>query len=263
MNGKCDLILVMCPEHARCLGDAGWSKARVQQALFDRLAATRIVPPDANFQETMRLGGPEDLHLVVAGGFGYFEEFVVNAPLIGLDPTAAPRSGLSRRLAPRPASLEGATIALVINGLGRAEELMHAIYDRIAAQVPNTRCLPIMKTGTSVPPAPGDWEKLIAQADVAITGFGGCGSCSTRSFRDAIELEWAGVPSATMIHEAVNLGVRMLARLTSMEDYPYALVGAPFTNLGEWTDAEIEQLADLITPQVLRLLQRESVQAVA
>jgi hypothetical protein len=72
MNGKCDLILVMCPEHARCLGDAGWSKARVQQALFERLHATRIDPPDANFQETMRLGDPGDLHIVVAGGYGYF-----------------------------------------------------------------------------------------------------------------------------------------------------------------------------------------------
>lgn len=72
MHGKCDLILVLCPEHARCLGDAGWSKAQVQRALFDRLAVTRIVPPDANFQETMRLGGPEDLHLIVAGGHGYF-----------------------------------------------------------------------------------------------------------------------------------------------------------------------------------------------
>ena len=187
----------------------------------------------------------------------------MNVPLIGLDPTARPRRDQTRRVAPRPASLDGATIALVINGLGRAEELMHAIYDRIAAQVPNTRCLPVVKAGTSVAPAPGDWERIIAQADVAITGFGGCGSCSTRSFRDAIELEWAGVPSATMIHEAVEIGVRMLARITGMEDYPYARVGAPFTNLGEWTGAEIQQLADLIAPQVLHLLQRAEVQAVA
>lgn len=72
MHGKCDMILVLCPEHARCFGDAGWSKARVQSELFERLRDIRIVPPDANFQETIRLGGPEDLHLVVAGGFGYF-----------------------------------------------------------------------------------------------------------------------------------------------------------------------------------------------
>jgi hypothetical protein len=185
------------------------------------------------------------------------------APLIGLDPTATPRGGASRLLAPRPATLEGATIALVINGLGRSEELLHAIYDRIAAQVPGTRCLPVVKSGTSVAPKPDDWERLIAGADVAITGFGGCGSCSTRSFRDAIELEWAGVPSATMIHEAVELGVRMLARLTRMEEYPYVRVGKPFTNLGEWSDGEIEQLADQIAPQVLALLRRGGAQAVA
>lgn len=72
MNGHCDLILVMCPEHARGLGDAGWSRAQVQSALFERLREVRIDPPDANFQERIRLAGPEDLHIVVAGGFGYF-----------------------------------------------------------------------------------------------------------------------------------------------------------------------------------------------
>ena len=69
-----------------------------------------------------------------------------------------------------------------------------------------------------------------------------------------MELEWAGVPSVALIHEAVNIGVKTLAKITGMEDYPYVLVGAPYTNLCEWTDTEVAEVAKLVAPQILKLL---------
>ena len=176
------------------------------------------------------------------------------AELIGLDPTSVRTGKQGRKAAKRPASLDGAVVGLVINGLGRAEDLMHAIYTELAKEVRLGGCVAIVKPDISVGPPPADFERLVTQATVAITGFGGCGSCSTRSMRDAMELEWAGVPSVALIHEAVNIGVKMLVKIAGMEDYPYVLLGAPYPNLCEWTDAEVAEVAKLVAPQILKLL---------
>jgi hypothetical protein len=83
VGDHCDLILVLCKEHAECLAAAGWTKQTVRQHLWDRLLTTRVPPPDANSQDTMRLGTPEDIHLVVAGGYGYFVSWMLT-PHCGL-----------------------------------------------------------------------------------------------------------------------------------------------------------------------------------
>jgi len=48
--------------------------------------------------------------------------------LIGLDPTSGPLPEPSGRVAPRPASLDGAVVGLVANGLGEAEAFLDALY---------------------------------------------------------------------------------------------------------------------------------------
>ena len=94
--------------------------------------------------------------------------------LIGLDPTTGPPPDEERRsLARRPDRLDGAVVGLVINGLGRAEAFLGALYAEVAAKVPVVAALPVVKGSVSVPPDPGDWSRLTSEASVAITGFGG------------------------------------------------------------------------------------------
>ena len=57
------LTLLVCPSHAETLADAGWSKQR----LIEELERTRPEPPATG---TGRLGGPEGVRVVVAGGPG-------------------------------------------------------------------------------------------------------------------------------------------------------------------------------------------------
>jgi len=93
--------------------------------------------------------------------------------LVGLDPTSGPLPEPSGRVAPRPASLDGAVVGLVANGLGEAEAFLAALYDELANVHDLTGAIPVLKSSVSVPPEPDDWQRLTEGATVAITGFGG------------------------------------------------------------------------------------------
>jgi hypothetical protein len=93
-------------------------------------------------------------------------------PLICLEPTNSPR--VSPRLAAaRPASLERAVVGLVSNTLGRSRELLLAVFDAVTVGAAGAAALEVVKPHKSVPPTAEDWQRLTAQATVAITGFGG------------------------------------------------------------------------------------------
>jgi len=95
--------------------------------------------------------------------------------VIGLDPTSGPLPvrDTGRRAAPRPESLDGAVVGLVVNGLGRSEPLLEALYDELRTLVPTGRVVKVVKSSVSVPPEPMDWERLISEVTVAVAGFGG------------------------------------------------------------------------------------------
>jgi hypothetical protein len=89
---------------------------------------------------------------------------------------------------------------------------------------------------------------------VVIAGFGGCGSCSTRTIRDAMELEWAGIPSVALVHEDMLPAVEAMTRLAGMPDYPYVAVGRTRTSLCDWDDATVAMVAKEIAGETMTLL---------
>ena len=93
--------------------------------------------------------------------------------LIGLDPTSGPLPEPSGRVAPRPASLDGAVVGLVANGLGETEAFLDALYEELTTTHGIKAAIPVLKPSVSVPPEPDDWQRLTEGATVAITGFGG------------------------------------------------------------------------------------------
>ena len=76
--------------------------------------------------------------------------------------------------------------------------------------------------------------------------------------RDAIELEWAGVPSLAIIHEAVRGSAESMAKLSGFPDYEFLLVDYPWTPTAVWTDDEVSDLARMLAPKVLQKLSRMS-----
>jgi len=74
--------------------------------------------------------------------------------------------------------------------------------------------------------------------------------------RDAIELEWEGIPSVGVIHEAVRGSAESMAKLSGVPDYPFVIAGYPYGPTGVWSDAEVASLARLVLPGVRSLLTR-------
>jgi hypothetical protein len=93
--------------------------------------------------------------------------------LIGLDPTSGPLAESSPGEATRPSSLAGAVVGIVSNGLGEADRILQAVYRELGALGGTERAVFVRKPSVSVPPDPMDWERLISQITVAVTGFGG------------------------------------------------------------------------------------------
>jgi len=94
-------------------------------------------------------------------------------PLIGLDPTSGPLPTTKKEQAPRVASLEGAVVVLVSNGLGESDALLRAVYCELEQRAGVREAVFVRKPSVSVPPDPMDWERLISQVTVAVAGFGG------------------------------------------------------------------------------------------
>jgi hypothetical protein len=94
---------------------------------------------------------------------------------IGLDPTSALVEADEQRSTPRtrPASLDGAVVGLIANGLGESEAFLQTVYELLAKDNDIAGVVPVLKPSVSVPPDPDDWARLTSEATVAVTGFGG------------------------------------------------------------------------------------------
>lgn len=94
--------------------------------------------------------------------------------IVTLDPTSGPLDRKDPRTFPdRPPTLNGAVVGLVVNGLGRTEQLFDALYEELNKQAELVGKLKIIKKSVAVPPEKPDWARLTSEATVAVTGFGG------------------------------------------------------------------------------------------
>ncbi len=73
--------------------------------------------------------------------------------------------------------------------------------------------------------------------------------------RDAIELEWNGVPSVAIIAEPLVGSAEAMKKLSGMPDYPYIVVPYP---VGSMSPEEIRNRAKEITPRIIELLTRQT-----
>jgi len=162
--------------------------------------------------------------------------------LVTLDPTSS-QPGSTFTMAPRPATLKGQTLGIIANGLGRSEIMFDALAEQLTKWDDLGGSVKVVKPSVAVPPWPEQWESVTAQATVAVTGFGGCGSCSTRSMRDALDLEAAGIPAVCLVHVALVPAVQALCRLVGAPDYPFVVVDYPYNPTGVWSEDECNAMA--------------------
>jgi hypothetical protein len=72
--------------------------------------------------------------------------------------------------------------------------------------------------------------------------------------RDAVELEWAGIPSVAVIHKSQAPSARAMARVSAMPDYEFVTVDYPHVPLAVWSPDEVRQVAKEVASAVADLL---------
>ena len=164
-----------------------------------------------------------------------------------------PEAGNAPVLAPRPADLKGQVLGIVANGLGISE----VMFDGLAAALCEERgvrdVVKVVKPSVAVPPWPEQWEEITTQATVAVTGFGGCGSCSTRSMQ--MPSIWRqGDPLRVRRAHALVPAVRALARLVGAPDYPIVVVDYPHNPTAMWDKDEAAAIGSQVVEDVYRCL---------
>jgi hypothetical protein len=64
-------------------------------------------------------------------------------------------------------------------------------------------------------------------------------------------MEWVGIPSVAIVHEALAGSANSMRVISKMPEYPFVEVPFPLPPVGAWTDEEIEALCDKLIPQVV------------
>lgn len=72
--------------------------------------------------------------------------------------------------------------------------------------------------------------------------------------RDAVELEWAGIPSVCIVHTEMTDSAKAIARISGHEDYRFLKVGYPHIPTAVWTKDEAQAIARELAPLVRELL---------
>jgi hypothetical protein len=161
-------------------------------------------------------------------------------------------------LAPSPTSLAGKRIAVLDNGKPNAGVVMQRAAETLAARTGATVSLVTKKgpqglsANAAIPCAEDIFERLLAEADVVITGAADCGSCTAYSVHDAIELEKAGTPAVVVTTTkfepiAVTLSAAQGLPETRKLVLPHPIGGTDEPTLHEWADAAADTLIALLT----------------
>lgn len=160
--------------------------------------------------------------------------------------------------APSPASLAGLRIAVVDNGKPNAALVMTRAAETLAARTGAEVTLVVGKgprglsANAAIEMASDTRERLLAEADLVITGTADCGSCTAYSVHDAIELEAGGTPAVVVTTTrfepiAVTLSAAQGLADTRRLVLPHPIGGTDPATLHAWADAAVDQLIALFT----------------
>ena len=164
-------------------------------------------------------------------------------------------------LAPSPSSLTGLRIAVLDNGKPNAGLVMTRIAESLAKRTGAQVSL-ITKKGprgesanAAIPCAPDIFEKLLAQADIVITGMADCGSCTAYSVYDGIELEKAGRVAVVVTTTHFRPIAETMSQHFGLPDLrtlvlPHPIGGTDPDTLNRWADDSIDNVIALCTQAI-------------
>ncbi|MEU8132106.1 UGSC family (seleno)protein [Streptodolium elevatio] len=156
----------------------------------------------------------------------------------------------AKELAPSPELLSGKRIAVLDNLKPHAGYIQGAIARLVAERTGATVTLEIAKVSAALPAEPEVVERLRAEADLVITGSADCGSCTSWSAHDTVELEQLGLPTVLL----ATAGFTELAeQVTALYGLPQARVLTVPGPLGGSSDAQLDAMAADAVERTLEL----------
>jgi hypothetical protein len=178
-----------------------------------------------------------------------------------LDPTGATSTKTARAAAapraPRPASLKGARVGLLINTKQNAAPFLHEVGRLLVENYGAASVTHRTKLNFAMPEADEVIKEMAAQSDVIVTGVGDCGSCSAAAAADGVVFEAAGVPIAVIVTESFRATTEAMAELRGAPGFPYATTQHPVAVLEE---DEVKERAARVMPDVVALLTEKPLQ---
>ncbi len=168
-----------------------------------------------------------------------------------LSPTGTKTSGGTGTVAPRVASLQGATAAILDNGKRNGDRFLSVVTRLLTEEYGLAGVTVARKADLSKPAGPDLLSGLLTSADVFITGIGDCGSCSACSVIDAMTADEMGVPAVAVCTDQFQVGGSAVARLRGLPDYQFAVVQHP---VGILDEAGLENRAKSAVPQIVSIL---------
>jgi hypothetical protein len=158
------------------------------------------------------------------------------------------RVSWDRKKAPRLSGFNGVTVGLLDNNKPGAtvilKHLGELLRERGAGEVVYWR--------KSLPSGPSPYVKEAGtRCDLVISGLGDCGSCSSWSLRDALEVELLGRPTVTLVSEPFKKLIHVEAEALGIPDLPVLTVPHPVATR---TDAELTKWADGLFESVVKSL---------
>src|ERR1700727_2881418 len=100
-------------------------------------------------------------------------------------------------LTPAPSTLSGLRIAVVDNGKPNTLLVLTRLAETLSSRT-GTKGPQGMSANAAIPCAPDIFERVVAEADLVITGMADCGSCTAYSVHDTIEFEKVGRPAVVV-----------------------------------------------------------------
>jgi hypothetical protein len=168
-----------------------------------------------------------------------------------LDPTGRTSGRRAGVLAPRLATLRGATIGLLENTKQNAALLLEDV-GRLLMERHGARAYALWTKPSFAVPAPDELvEEMARKCDVAITGVGDCGACSASAMADGILLEAQGVPAAVICSDAFSISADAMADLRGARGYRYVTTPHPVAPL---RPEQVRERAATVLPTVTAIL---------
>ena len=158
-------------------------------------------------------------------------------------------------LASGPNVLTGLRIGVLDNGKPNAGLLLGRVGEQLAGRTGATLVLVTEKgpgANAATPCTEAVLERLRSECDVVLTGSADCGSCTSWSVHDTIQLERSGTPTVVATTTRfVELTRRVAAGFGVPEArvavFPHPLGGTDDATILAWADAAVDEVVALLT----------------